>query len=409
MSQPVNTIERRGLTLLAESDLLVQCVEVNREWLRSLLIRRNRSRRAAVKCLADPNLSEGLEKAARVAVALSLGTASDRIQARSLLHTHGADSVELRSCLADTFGRIRHPAAAFLLLPMLNEVPWLVREAAFRSLLALHHPITSESLLAAIWSDHSLLDSMLQVTQRLTQRECNGVFESLEQASVHEPRLASALQLIHSFVNARTLSSHAGHRSGCVIAADRLQRSMAHDAEPNDLMEFMDSWAEWNDWQVAPAQNSLTKQQGDSTVASSDISDPSSRDVPPASNSEQYLSSFTDVPQEDSLDIAEKNRAWQDRLRYLARSGTGRKLTVVTSFLLAVGFGISRYHGSLQTPPQHQRVSEQPGVLRVSEKPDAEPAIGLSDPSTAKPSSEQSAKAKIEAAVRISASSRQRD
>ena len=408
MSQPVNAIERSGLTLLAESDLLVQCVNINREWLRSLLIRRDRSRRACIKCLADPNLSERQEKATRVAVALSFGTGSDRIQTRSLLHTHGADSVELQSSLANTFGRIRHPAAAFLLLPMLNEVPQLVREAAFRSILALHHPMTSESLLAAIWSDHSLLDSMLQVTQRLTQRECNGIFESLEQASVHEPRLASALQLIHSFINARTLSSHAGRRSGCVIAAERLQRSMAYDAESNDFMEFMDSWAEWNDWQVAPMQNSLTKQQGESTVASYDIVDPSSGDVPRASNSEPYLSSFTDVPQEDSLDIAEKNGAWQDRLRYLARSRVGKKVTVVTSLLLAVGFGIARYQSSLQTPPQHQRMSEQPGVLRVSEKPHAEPAIGLSAKSTTKPS-EQSAKAEIEAKIRISASSRQRD
>lgn len=409
MSQPVNTIERRGPTLLAESDLLVQFVEVNREWLRSLLIRRDRSRRAAVKCLADPNLSEVLEKAARVAVALSFGTGSDRIQLRSILRTHGADSVELRRCLADTFGRIRHPAAAFLLLPMLKEVPQLVRDMAFRSLLALHHKMTSESLLAAIWADHGLLDSMLQVTQRLTQRECNGIFESLERASVHEPRLASALQLVHSFVNARTLSSYTGHGSGCAIAAERLQRPIAGDTESNDLMEFMDSWAELNDWPVTPAKNTPAEQQGELTVTSYDIADHCSRDVPLESNPDSYQFSFADVFHEDSLVTTEKTRLWQNRLSSLAGSGSGKKLIVITSFLLAVGFGISRYQSSFQAPPQHLRVSEQHGVLRVSEKPDAEPAIGLSAQSTTKPSSDQSARAEIEAKIRISASSRQRD
>ena len=397
------------MTLPAESDLLVQCVEVNREWLRSLLIQRDRSRRAAVRCLADPNLSDGLEKAARVAVALSFGTASDRIQMRSILRTHGADSAELRSCLADTFGRIRHPAAAFLLLPMLNEVPWLVRETAFRSLLALHHPMTSESLLAAIWTDHGLLDSMLQVTRRLTQRECNGIFESLEQASIHEPRLASALQLIHSFVNARTLSSHTGLGSGCLIAAERLQRSIARDTQANDLMEFMDSWANWNDWQITSAQNSLSEQRDELTAVSYDIAEHCNKDVPPASNSEPCPFSLSNAPQQDTPDTAENNRSWPERLSYLARSRAGKKLTVVTSFLLAVGFGISRYQSSLQAPSQHQRVSEQPGVLRVSEKPETEPTIGLSVRSATKPSSGQSARTEIEAALRISASSRQRD
>ena len=409
MSQPVNAMERRGLTLLAESDLLAQCVDVNREWLRSLLIRRDRSRRAALKCLADPNLSKGLEKAARVAVALSLGTASDRIQIRSILRTHGADSVELRSCLADTFGRIRHPAAAFLLLPMLHEVSWHVRETAFRSLLALHHPMTSESLLAAISVDHGLLDSMLQVTRRFTQRECNGLFESLERASALEPGLASVLRLIHSFVNARMFYSYTGHGSGCLIAAERLQKSIARSTETTDNMEFIDSWAERNDQQDTSAQISLAEQRSEPSVVSCDVADPCSGDVPRTSYSEQCPSCLTDVLKVDSAAIAEKNRFSQDRFIYLAKSRAGRTLAVVTSFLLAVGFGISRYQSSLQMPPQHQRVSEQPDVLRVSEKPYAEPAIGHSDKSTRKPHSEQSAKAELESTIRISASSRQRD
>jgi hypothetical protein len=407
MSQPMNAKERRGLTLLAESDLLVQCVDVNREWLRSLLIQRDRSRRAAIKCLADPNLSERLEKAARVAVVLSFGTASDRVRTRSLLRTHGTDSVELQSSLADTFGRIRHPAAAFLLLPMLNEVPQLVREVAFRSLLTLHHPMTSESLLAAIWADHGHLDSMLQVTQRLTQRECNEIFDSLEQASAHEPRLTSALQLVHSYLNARSFSSHAGHGFGCVIAAERLQKSISCDTEPDDLLEFMDSRSEWNYWQATTAKSILAEQHGELTLASIDDAAHCSGDVPP--ESEPYPSSFTDVSLEDSPCTAEKNTFWQNRLSYLARSGAGKKLTVVTSFLLAVGFGISKYQSSLQTAPQHQRVSEQPGILRVSEKPEAEPAIGLSAGSVTRPSSEESGRAEIEPKIRVSASSRQRD
>ena len=115
MSQPANANKSTRLTLLAESDdLLVQCIKLNRERVRAVLIQRDRSRRAAVRCLTEPNLSTGVEKAAQMAVMLSLGTASDRIQARTILGTHGVDSVELRSCLADSFGRIRHPAAAFL-------------------------------------------------------------------------------------------------------------------------------------------------------------------------------------------------------------------------------------------------------------------------------------------------------
>jgi hypothetical protein len=402
MSQPVNARDRRDLTLLAESDLLVQCVEFNREWLRSLLIQRDRSRRAAVRCLADPNLSDGLEKAARVAVALSLGTASDRIRTRSLLRTHGADSVELGSCLADAFGRIRHPAAAFLLLPMLNEVPWPVRETAFRSLLAIHHRMTSESLLAAIWTDHGLLDSMIQVTRRLTQRECNGIFESLEQASLHEPRLASALQLIHSFVNARTLSSNTGLGSGCLIAAERLQQSIARDTQADDLMELMDSWANWNDWKITSGQNSVSEQREELTTVSYGFADHCCEDAPPASNSEPCPASPGSVSQQRTLSNAENNRSWPERLSSLARSGAGKKLTVVTSFLLAVGFFISRYQNSLQAPSQHQRVIEQPGVLRVSEKP----ATGLSARSVTKPSAEQSESTETAAAVRISASLR---
>jgi hypothetical protein len=409
MSQPVNAIERKNLTLPAEPDLLAQCVKVNREWLRSLLIQRDRSGRAAVRCLASPNLSDGLEKAARVAVALSFGAASDRVRIRSILRTQGADCEELRSCLADTFGRIHHPAAAFLLLPMLNDDSWLVREPAFRSLLALHHPMTSESLLAAIWADHGLLDNMFQVTRRLTQRECNGIFESLEQASIHEPRLATTLQLIHSFVNTRTLSSRTGHGSGCLIAAKRLQQSIARDAQTNDRKELMDNWAYWNAWQIASVQNSLLEQRDELKAVSDDIADQFNEDVPSASNSEPCPFSLSNVPQQETPGTADNDRSWPERLSYLARSRAGKKLTVVTSVLLAVGFGVSRYQSSLQATSPNPRLSEPSGVLRVSQKPDAEPAIGLSVSSAKKPSSEQSERTEIEAAFRISASSRQRD
>lgn len=409
MSQFVNAEQRPGLTLPAESDLLGQFVKVNRERLRSLLIRRDRSRKAAVKCLVDPNLSERLEKAARVAVALSFGTAPDRIQARSLLLTHGADSAELQSCLAESFGRIRHPAAAFLLLPMLKEVPHLVREVAFRSLLALHHPMTSESLLAAILSDHGLLDSMLLVTRRLTQRECNEIFESLEQAAIQEPRLASALQLIHSFVNAGTLASHSGHGSGCDIAAERLQRSMDCDIESCVLLEFMDNETEWNGLQAAPLRNDLAEQKTELAGTAHDVSDRFSTDVPSTVKTGAYLSFFADDSHERSPKTAVKNAAWQNRWSYLEWSRTGQKLTIATSLLVALAFGLLKYQSSLSTPLRHPRAGEQPGVLRVSEMPESEPANGLSARSTAKPSPEKSGGAEIEATVRISSSLRQRD
>ena len=414
MSQPANANKSRGLTLLAESDLLVQCIKLNRERLRAVLIRRDRSRRAAVRCLTEPSLSTGVEKAAQMAVALSLGTASDRIQVRTILRTHGVNSLELRSCLADSFGRIRHPAAAFLLLPMLYEVPPLVRETAFRSLVSLHHPLTAESLLAAVWADHRFLDTMVQETRRLTQRECNSIFESLERASVSEPRLASALQLIHSFVNARALSLRMSQGSGCLIAAERLQRSLVSEsthiefAQNKEFAEYLDNWTEWSDEQAVTVQDGLTDQQLDLTPTTGDLSNPQSTPLLAGPVCEPLQVFLPGIPSGNMEALREISARHKGRLHYMTASRSGITLAAVTSLLLVVGFGISRDPGDLQTHPS-QPGGTQPKVLRVSENPDVEPAVGLSDSPTVTPSSERSATTENQPTIRMSASSRQRD
>lgn len=408
MSQPAHAYKSRGLTLPGESDLLVQCIELNRERLRSILIQRDRSRRAAVSCLTQPGLSTTVEKAARMAVTLSLGTASDRIQARTILRTHGANSLELRSCLADSFGRIRHPAAAFLLLPMLNEVPSLVRETAFRSLVSLHHPLTSESLLAAVWADHRFLDNLVQVTRRLTQRECNSVFESLERASESEPRLASALQMIHSFVNTRTLPLRMSQRSGCLIAAERLQRSLMSESAHHESAEYLDNWMEWSDWQAVTAQDSVTNRHRESTPAMDDEQSQERTPLLAAPVSEPLQVCLPGIAAGNVETLRETTGGHKARLHSLTTSRSGITLAAVTSLLLLVGFAVSWHPDDLQMHPL-QRGGAQPKVLRVSENPDAEPAVGLSESPAVTPSSAQPATNENQPRIRVSASSRRRD
>jgi hypothetical protein len=408
MSQPANANTSTRLTLLAESDLLVQCLKLNRERVRAVLIRRDRSRRAAVRCLAEPNISTAVEQAAQIAVTLSLGTASDRIQARSILRTHGVNSVELRNCLADSFGRIRHPAAAFLLLPMLNEVPSLVQETAFRSLISRHHPLASESLLAAVWTDHRFLDSVVQVTRRLTQRECNGIFESLERASEADPRLASALQLIHSFVNARAMSSRMLQGSGCLIAAERLQRSIASEADLDEFAQYIDGWTEWSDRPSVSVPDGSGDQHHEMTPTAGGMFSQQTTHLVAMPVSEPLQVCLPGIPPEDIDTQREIKRRHKSRLRYMATSRSGITLAAVTSFLLAVGFGISRYHDNLETHPV-LRDGVPPEVLRVSENSRGEPAVGLTVPPAVTPSSERPVTTANQPTIRMSASSRQRD
>lgn len=343
-----------------------------------------------------------------MAVTLSLGTASDRIQARTVLRTHGADSLELRSCLADSFGRIRHPAAAFLLLPMLNEVPSLIRESAFRSLVSLHHPLTSESLLAAVWADQRFLDNLVQVTRRLTQRECNSVFDSLERASKSEPRLAGALQLIHSFVNTRTQPLRMSQRSGCLIAAERLQRSLMSESAHSEAAEDIDNWVEWSDWQAVTDPDIVTNRHRESTPVAGDEQSHESTPLLAPAVSEPLHVCLPAIATGNVETLREINGRHKTRLHYLTTSRSGITLAAVTSLLLLVGFAVSRHPDDLQTHPL-QRGGAQPKALRVSENPDAEPAVGFSETPAVTPSSARPATTENQPGIRVSASSRQRD
>ena len=324
------------------------------------------------------------------------------------MRTHGADSLELRSCLADSFGRIRHPAAAFLLLPMLNEVPSLIRESAFRSLVSLHHSLTSESLLAAVWADHRFLDNLVQVTRRLTQRECNSVFDSLERASESEPRLAGALQLIHSFVNTRTLPPRMSQRSGCLIAAERLQRSLLSESAHNESAEYVDNWMEWSDWQAVQAQDIVINRHRESTPATGDEQSQESTPLLAESVSERLQLCLPGTATGNVETLREVNGGHKTRLHYLTTSRSGITLAAVTSLLLLVGFAVSRHLDDQQMHPS-QRGGAQSKVLRVSENSDVEPAVGFSESPAVTPFSAQPAITENQPKIRVSASSRQRD
>jgi hypothetical protein len=291
---------------------------------------------------------------------------------------------------------------------MLNEVPSLVRETAFRSLVSLHHPLTSESLLAAVWADHRFLDNLVQVTRRLTQRECNSVFESLERASESEPRLASALQMIHSFVNTRTLPLRMSQRSGCLIAAERLQRSLMSESAHHESAEYLDNWMEWSDWQAVTAQDSVTNRHRESTPAMDDEQSQERTPLLAAPVSEPLQVCLPGIAAGNVETLRETTGGHKARLHSLTTSRSGITLAAVTSLLLLVGFAVSWHPDDLQMHPL-QRGGAQPKVLRVSENPDAEPAVGLSESPAVTPSSAQPATNENQPRIRVSASSRRRD
>lgn len=178
---------------------LADWILFNRTRLQSQLDSSEHHSSSAILSLKSARLNPQPETALRVAIVLTMGRPSDRRAVRAVLRKAGPASAELVDAIIDAMGHICHPAAAFLLLPLLTDASPKVRCSAFGSLLAMHHHSTSESLMAAACEDDSCRRLLIRVVRHQSQQECNRLFESFERAARSDSQLGTMLQTIQQF------------------------------------------------------------------------------------------------------------------------------------------------------------------------------------------------------------------
>ena len=121
---------------------------------------------------------------ARIAIVTALGRTGDPSILPPLLLVTGARSKDVRKAVAIALGTLKHPLAAYLLLPMLTDASSRVKQAAFQALVQQNQPHTAEAILAACLCSKTLRNVIYDTLKRIHEGKRSRFLQLMSEASV---------------------------------------------------------------------------------------------------------------------------------------------------------------------------------------------------------------------------------
>lgn len=251
---PVDRLEL-FLAALSQEDArsrLSKAIEENRRHLKSLGASIPRATNPLIVSLMESLKSlPASEAGARIAIVTALGRTGDPAILPPLLLVSGAASKDVRKAVAIALGSLRHPLAAYLLLPMLLDGSSRVRQSAFQALVQLNQPHTIESVLCSCLCSRTLR-SVIVDTLRLIPEGKRSVFFQLVNESTcdHDTGMKNVADwLKYDFRNQITQTTQAAASQNG--QSRQSPKSKAHADDPLD----------------APAASIRNQTAGDSTAS----------------------------------------------------------------------------------------------------------------------------------------------
>lgn len=169
------------------SQKLRSFIEANRAQLKTLGAMIPRATNPLIVSLMDSlKALPDSEVSARIAIVTALGRTGDAAILPPLLLVTSSQSREVRKATAIALGGIRHPLAAYLLLPMLQDGSSRVRQAALQALIQLNQPQTIQSVVAACLCSKTLRTLILETLRLVSESKRSTFFELLRQMPVNE-------------------------------------------------------------------------------------------------------------------------------------------------------------------------------------------------------------------------------